>query len=215
MILKSPNVKVLILGVFFISQPVYSATVSVVDTGAVPGGPFPGGFLISQVQWLGGQFTVDQNLEINIAQGWVTQEGFLSGKLAVSLFSDSNDLPDSAIFTREFDVAQSGETISSWLGPTDLSWSVTPGEYWLVFLKISDPENIEIQLNMRGTDAEPPPNPLSNIAYYTEASGAWFAAGNLSPGIRVSGSPVPIPPAVWLFGSALGLLGWVKRRKAS
>lgn len=23
---------------------------------------------------------------------------------------------------------------------------------------------------------------------------------------------VPIPPAVWLFGSALGLLGWMKRR---
>jgi hypothetical protein len=23
---------------------------------------------------------------------------------------------------------------------------------------------------------------------------------------------VPVPPALWLFGSALGLLGWLKRR---
>jgi hypothetical protein len=25
---------------------------------------------------------------------------------------------------------------------------------------------------------------------------------------------VPVPPAVWLFGSALGLLGWIRQRKA-
>jgi hypothetical protein len=25
---------------------------------------------------------------------------------------------------------------------------------------------------------------------------------------------IPVPPAVWLFGSALGLLGWIKRRSA-
>jgi hypothetical protein len=29
------------------------------------------------------------------------------------------------------------------------------------------------------------------------------------------GAPVPVPPAVWLFGSALGLLGWARRRKAA
>jgi hypothetical protein len=26
---------------------------------------------------------------------------------------------------------------------------------------------------------------------------------------------VPVPPAVWLFGSALALLGWIRRRQTS
>ncbi|UCG73964.1 MAG: PEP-CTERM sorting domain-containing protein [Chromatiales bacterium] len=28
------------------------------------------------------------------------------------------------------------------------------------------------------------------------------------------GAPVPVPAAVWLFGSALGLLGWLRRKQA-
>ncbi len=34
---------------------------------------------------------------------------------------------------------------------------------------------------------------------------AWFAT---------PAAPIPVPAAVWLFGSALGLLGWVRRRAA-
>jgi hypothetical protein len=49
-----------------------------------------------------------------------------------------------------------------------------------------------------------------------------FPSAPLSTGLPVwnywsglSVTPVPVPPAVWLFGSALGLLGWMKRRKAA
>jgi hypothetical protein len=31
---------------------------------------------------------------------------------------------------------------------------------------------------------------------------------------EVALTPVPVPAAVWLFGSALGLLGWMRRRAA-
>ena len=31
----------------------------------------------------------------------------------------------------------------------------------------------------------------------------------------ISASAVPVPAAVWLFGSALGMLGWARRRKSS
>ena len=31
-------------------------------------------------------------------------------------------------------------------------------------------------------------------------------------GVGIIVNPIPIPGAVWLFGSALGLLGWMRRR---
>jgi hypothetical protein len=34
----------------------------------------------------------------------------------------------------------------------------------------------------------------------------------LETGFRIVLSPIPIPPAVWLFGSALGLLVWIRRK---
>jgi hypothetical protein len=36
-----------------------------------------------------------------------------------------------------------------------------------------------------------------------------------SPGTWTKSTVVPVPAAVWLFGSALGLLGWMRRRKAA
>jgi hypothetical protein len=42
--------------------------------------------------------------------------------------------------------------------------------------------------------------------------GAVIAGSAQGGGFTISGTLVPIPAAVWLFGSALGLLGWVRRR---
>lgn len=48
--------------------------------------------------------------------------------------------------------------------------------------------------------------------------GNGVAVGSQSPGIgggeAMVFTVVPVPAAVWLFGSALGLLGWARRRVA-
>ncbi|WKZ12794.1 MAG: VPLPA-CTERM sorting domain-containing protein [Gammaproteobacteria bacterium] len=42
----------------------------------------------------------------------------------------------------------------------------------------------------------------------------WTAAGGTA-GLQMNFAIVPVPAAVWLFGSALGLLGWIRRRVAA
>lgn len=39
-----------------------------------------------------------------------------------------------------------------------------------------------------------------------------FETSNLYASNGLSNAVVPIPPAVWLFGPALGLMGWVRRK---
>ena len=41
---------------------------------------------------------------------------------------------------------------------------------------------------------------------------AWIEKKAAGVGLIVN--PVPVPAAVWLFGSALALLGWIRRRTA-
>lgn len=51
----------------------------------------------------------------------------------------------------------------------------------------------------------------------TFESADWFDSETDSAGTQMNfsvDSVVPVPAAVWLFGSALGLLGWVRRRVA-
>lgn len=55
---------------------------------------------------------------------------------------------------------------------------------------------------------------LGSTPWHAEAffSGEWGRLGSLStPGNFVI-TPVPVPPAVWLFGSALGLMGVMQRK---
>lgn len=54
-----------------------------------------------------------------------------------------------------------------------------------------------------------------------EFDSGWFAPGAVLyttvdyGSATVTINPIPVPAAVWLFGSALGLLGWMRRRQIS
>lgn len=50
---------------------------------------------------------------------------------------------------------------------------------------------------------------IRQSAFLPSGSGSYV----WSPGGSVSLEPVPVPAAVWLFGSALGLLGYIRRNR--
>lgn len=52
--------------------------------------------------------------------------------------------------------------------------------------------------------------------FLTPGLGTTFASTTLAfdDASQLQASAIPVPAAVWLFGSALGLLGWMRRRQA-
>ena len=72
-------------------------------------------------------------------------------------------------------------------------------------------------------DFHVPASLLGTTALGTHSGGSVWASGGVAS-VDVNDTslvyatfalaPVPVPAAVWLFGSALGLLGWLRRRPA-
>jgi hypothetical protein len=55
------------------------------------------------------------------------------------------------------------------------------------------------------------PNALGNYQFALTVASGFTPLDSIAMEVHV----VPVPAAVWLFGSALGLMGWVRRKAAA
>jgi len=122
--------------------------------------------------------------------------------------SGFSDLPGAILHESTFTITQ-GST-GDWFGTSGTSWLLGPGTYWGIFWV--DPNDCN---NCRASIWSQPPSPLPS-AYGTSGGGTpvgWVTSSQ-NLGLRVETSAVPVPAAVWLFGSGLlGLVGIIARRK--
>ena len=56
---------------------------------------------------------------------------------------------------------------------------------------------------------------LVRVNFYAEGDGFGFGTGTVVEIDNINVSAVPIPAAVWLFGSALAGLGWMRRKQTA
>lgn len=200
---------------FAAALPAQSALL--VDTGPGPAG-LPGNlWVFNGGDKLAGQFTLATDTSIGSIQGWMGIDTFVTSgfNFDIHIYSDLHGLPELSMFSGSAFAAAptnvpAGEEYGfDWHGLSGLNWNLAPGTYWVTF---EGTNPIQSAL-MPG----PSVNPLARYSTNTVVTnGAWVAADDLKLGIRIEGSPVPIPSAIWLLGSGLfGLIGFAARRQAS
>lgn len=175
---------------------------TVVDTGA----PSATGLQLSldSNDWLAGQVTFNQSLQINSVQVYLDDLFGFGGSFNVALYSDNgNNKIGSQLFS---DVATYGST--GWNGNSNLNWAVSSGKYWV---------GIEVDPSYGSMLVAPQfvANQLANTASSGDGgfSYTYHQAGNsnLSFGLQIAAVPEPETYAMLLLG--LSLVGLRARRK--
>lgn len=185
-----------------VSSPAHAAFI--VDTGVPSGSTFAA---LGSTQWLAGEFTLAGPEVIGGASLYVrTGPGSDAIATTVAFYTDGGEVPGSEIFSTDFLLSTASG--NSWQGVSGLSLALPAGTYWVAFEPRQCAAPCAPTVNLAAAFGVAP-SPLANYAFYEALNPGWGDADSLALGIRIS--PVPVPAAVWLFGSALGLLVWRRR----
>lgn len=184
-----------------------SSAALILDTGATPVGS---SWALSSYQWLAGRFSFDENVSLTGMEGLIGNTW--GGNFEMELYQGTTSLYS--------DVVHMGATWGAkWTGVSGLNLDLSADtEYTLVFRGL---DHFYSRMAANAT------NPVDQ-EFYTSMDFDWgtrrferewhdfsqaCATGDL--GIRLHGdvSTVPVPAAVWLFGSGLiGLIGFARKK---
>jgi len=165
-------------------------------------------------QWLATQFILNANYFITDIAGYVRSVDQVGQTFTISVYASGGGLPapNNLLYSNGVTVAGDSSADYSWEGyhiGFGNGLALDAGSYWLSF-EVRDPNG--------GTYAGGMPDSATNPlqVYAANPDGNWYNSANLGLGVRISGdlAPVPLPPALWLFASALagfGIIGGKKR----
>jgi hypothetical protein len=186
-----------------ISTSLNAATI--VDTG--PGPNVAAGSALGAdpaAQWLAAEFTTTDDYTITDVEGWIAPF-FDGGDGTVAIYTDGGDVPGTELFAAPF--LGFGPDVPSWTGASGLSWALPAGTYWVSF-------EVRPGQVLEGVMPDPSPNPLLNEAFSNDFGVSWFGQDDIDIGVRIQA--VPLPPALYLFGTGLlGLIGISRKKKAA
>ena len=66
-----------------------------------------------------------------------------------------------------------------------------------------------------GSDTDVDIDLTNTLTASTAADGEYAMVQKKLGAVSIEITAVPVPAAVWLFGSGLGVLGWMRRRRAA
>ena len=178
----------------------------IVDTG--PGSTTGGGSALNGSQWLAGRFSVTNAQTVTSVEGWFGE--VMEGTITAAIYTDNGSgVPITELFSSQFilDNPSQDPIVNAWDGAFDLRWLLNPGTYWLSFEVRADDTAIGWITIDRGSRT---PGYASN----SNSGDGWFPLSD-TDALNIRVDAVPVPPAVWLFGSGLiGLIGMARQKKA-
>jgi hypothetical protein len=172
---------------------------TIIDTG--PGPNQTNGWALDNLWWHAGEFTMEAHTVTSV-EGWMCRTSTNNNPVYAVIYAANGEIPGSILFEKDFTV--SNRNSAGWYGASGLDWTLPAGTYWVGF---------EVRTSgFTGSQPSPATTPLGDEAYYSSAGAGWFQHDAANLGYRIMGNPVPVPGAIWLFGS--GLLGlWGLRKQ--
>ena len=170
---------------------------TIVDTGTPASASGPN---LYAPQSLAAEFTVAGTYVVTSILGWI--DVFTPGAFDVALYADGGEVPGSELY-RITTMHLSATGLADWRGASALSWTITPGTYWVAFEATS----------FSGYFPSPAPSPLVNEALRCNAAhcpGTYSPLDSLDLGIRIVGDElgsVPVPEPASMAFLCFGVIG--------